>query len=150
MLGERLGELGAVVEEDVHPDARVRAGDARHVAQRAARGGERVVPLDPPGAGLVDEQVGEGMRQVARQRDEAVVRGRIDRDRHGAERGDEAVDEPVALRVGAGGRGQEPRRAVEQLGGRVGRAARLAAADRMAADEPLRKPPTSPSSSRRR
>ena len=40
----------------------------------------------------------------------------------GAERGDEAVHEPVALRVGAGGRRQEPGRAVEEVGGRVRRA----------------------------
>ena len=46
VLGERLGELGAVVEKDVDPDPRVRAGDARHVAQRAARRRERVVPVD--------------------------------------------------------------------------------------------------------
>ena len=38
VLGERGGERLAVVEEDVDPDARVRAGDARHVAQRAAGG----------------------------------------------------------------------------------------------------------------
>ena len=38
---------------------------------------------------------------MARQRHEAVVSGRVDRDRHGAERGDEPVHEPVALRVGA-------------------------------------------------
>ncbi len=35
-----------VVEEDVDPDARVRAGDAGHVAQRAAGVRERLVALD--------------------------------------------------------------------------------------------------------
>ena len=47
VLGERRGERGAVLEEDVDPDARVRARDAGHVAQRAAGRGERVVALDP-------------------------------------------------------------------------------------------------------
>ena len=46
MLGERGGERLAVVEEDVDPDARVGAADARHVAQRAARGLQRVVAVD--------------------------------------------------------------------------------------------------------
>ena len=47
MLSER-GEDGLlVVEEDVDPDPRVRAGDPRHVAQRAAGGMERVVAVDP-------------------------------------------------------------------------------------------------------
>ena len=71
---------------------------------------ERLVALDPRRAGLVDEHVREHVRQVARQRDEPVVRGRVDRDR-GAELGDEAVDEPVARRVGLRGRRQEPGRA---------------------------------------
>ena len=46
VLGERRGERDAVLEEDVDPDARVRAGDAGHVAQRAARGRERLVAFD--------------------------------------------------------------------------------------------------------
>ena len=91
MLGERGGERLAVVEEDVDPDARVRAGDARHVAQRAARRGERLVALDAGAAGLVDEHVRERVRQVARERDEPVVRLGVDRDGHRAERRDEAV-----------------------------------------------------------
>ena len=55
MLGERRAERLAVLEEDVDPDARVRAGDARHVAQRAA-GVERAARARPrarlrPGSG---------------------------------------------------------------------------------------------------
>ena len=42
--------------------------------------------------------VREHVRQVARQRDEPVVRGRVDRDRERAELGDEAVDERGAAR----------------------------------------------------
>ena len=100
VLGERLADRLGVVEEDVDPDARVRAGDARHVAQRAAGVRERLVALDARRARLVDDHVREHVRHVARQRDEPVVRGRVDRDRHRAELGDEAVDEAVALGVG--------------------------------------------------
>jgi len=100
VLTERLAKRARVVEEDVDPDPRVRAGDPRHVAQRPARGGERLVAVDPRRSGLVDEHVRERVRQVARQRDEPVVRVRVDRDRDRAELGDEAVDEPVPLRVG--------------------------------------------------
>ena len=46
VLGERGCERVAVVEEDVDPDPRVRAGDARHVAQRASGRRERVVAVD--------------------------------------------------------------------------------------------------------
>jgi len=35
-LGERCGERFSILEEDVDPDPRVRAGDSRHVAERAA------------------------------------------------------------------------------------------------------------------
>ena len=52
-----------VVEEDVDPDARVRAGDAGHVAQRAAGVRERLVPVDRRRAGLVDDHVREHVRQ---------------------------------------------------------------------------------------
>ena len=50
--------------------------------------------------GVVHDHVREHVRQVARQRDEPVVRRRVDRDRHGAELGDEPVDEAVPLGVG--------------------------------------------------
>ena len=153
VLGQRLADRAAVLEEDVDPDARVRAGDARHVAQRAAGGRERLVALDARRAGLVDEQVGERVRQVARQRDEPVVRLRVDRDRRRAERGDEPVHEPVALRLGRARRRQEPGRAVEQVDRRVRGPVRLGAGDRVAADEArARRSPRrgSTSSSRRR
>ena len=84
VLGERRRDLLPVVEQNVDPDPRVGAGDARHVAQRSARCRERLVPLDAGVAGLVDEQVGERVRQVARDRDEPIVRSRVDRDRPGA------------------------------------------------------------------
>ena len=139
VLGERLADRGRVVEEDVDPDPRVRAGDAGHVAQRAAGVRERLVALDARRARLVDEHVREHVRQVARQRDEPVVRGRVDRDRHGAELGDEAVHEPVAARGrSAAVGGQEPGRALEERRRGVLGAARLGAADRMAADEARR------------
>src|SRR5690242_19509888 len=46
VLLERGPDRIGVVEVDVDPDARVRAGDARHVAQRAAGMRERLVALD--------------------------------------------------------------------------------------------------------
>ena len=63
------------------------------------------------------------------------MRLRVDRDRGRAERRDEAVHEPVTLRLGRARRRQEPGRAVEQVGGRVRGAVRLRAGDRVAADE---------------
>ena len=106
--------------------------------------------LDPPRAGLVDEQVGERVRQVARQRDQAVVGLRVDRDRHGAERGDEAVHEPVALGVGrrppaSGTRSRRRRGRRSRAPGRAPRGRRPDGRRRTAPGAA----PTSPSSSRR-
>ena len=137
VLAERGHDRVAVVEEDVDPDARVRAGDARHVAQRAARRLQRIVAVDARRAGLVEQHVGERVRHVARDRDEPVVRAGVDRDRPRAERGDESVHGAEQLRAGGRGRRQEPGRALEELGVRPLGAARLGAADRMPADEPL-------------
>src|SRR6476646_10506289 len=53
VLRERAADRLCIVEEDVDPDARVRARDARHVAQRAAGMRERLVTLDARFAGLV-------------------------------------------------------------------------------------------------
>ena len=100
VLAERGHDRLAVVEEDVDPDPRVRAGDAGHVAQRAARRLQRVVAVDARRAGLVEEHVRERVRQVARDGDEAVVRAGVDRDRPGAERGDEPVHRAQQLRAG--------------------------------------------------
>ena len=47
------------------------------------------------------------------------------------------MHEPEPLGPGRRGRGQEPRRAVEELGGRALGAPRLGAADRVPADEAL-------------
>ncbi len=85
VLGERGGQRVAVLEEDVDPDTRVRARDAGHVAKRPACGGERIVPVDSRRAGLVQEDVRERVRQVARHGDETVVRGRVDRERPSSE-----------------------------------------------------------------
>ena len=93
------------------------------------------MPLDSRRARLVDEQVRERVRQVARQRHDPVVRLGIDGDGGRAEARDEGVDEPVAVRVGLGKRRQEPGRALEELAARVLGAAGLGAADRMAAHE---------------
>ena len=70
-----------------------------------------------------------------RERDQAVVGGGVDGDRVGAERGDEAVQDPVAVGIGAGVRGQKPGRALEEIGAGVLGAVRLGAADRVPADE---------------
>ena len=135
VLAERRPELVGVLEEDVDPDARVRAGHPRHVAQRPAGRGQRLVAVDAHGAGVVQDDVGEGVRQVAREREETVVRGRVDRDRHRAQGRDEPVQQAVALGLGLGDRRQEPGRAREELVAAVHRAARLRAADGVAADE---------------
>ena len=56
-------------------------GDARHVAQRAAGRLKRVVAVDAGRAGLVEQDVRERVRQVARDCDEPVVRAGVDRHR---------------------------------------------------------------------
>ncbi len=99
----------------------------------AASSGSWPSTLPPPG--LVQEHVRERVRQVARDRDEPVVRLRVDRDGHRSERGDEPVQHLVAVRIGRGDGRQEPGRALEELGRRPLRPARLGAADRVAADE---------------
>ncbi len=135
VLAEGGNDRLAIVEEDVDPDARIGARDPRHVAQRAARRLEGVVAVDARRAGLVEQHVGEGVRHVTRDRDEPVVGARIDRDGPRPERGDEAVHRAQQLRPGARGRRQEPGRTLEELRIRTLWAARLGAADRMAADE---------------
>ena len=72
----RARALVGVLEEDVDPDPRVRAGHAGHVPQRPAGAGERLVAVHARRADLVHEHVGERVRDVARQRDELVVRAR--------------------------------------------------------------------------
>src|SRR2546429_438389 len=76
VLAERLAERTRVLEEDVDPDPRVRAGDAGHVAQRPARRRERLVALDAARAGLVDEHVRQRVRQGAPDPDQAGRRPR--------------------------------------------------------------------------
>jgi hypothetical protein len=136
VLGECIAELGGVVEEDVHPDPRIRAGDAGHLAKRRARSREWIVPFDRCGAHLVQEEVRERVRQVADEREEPVVRVGIDRDGNGTERADEGVQLAVTRRVGRRVRRQEPGRAVEEVGTRTLRPAHLRPGHRMAADKP--------------
>jgi hypothetical protein len=136
VLARRGQQRVAVVEEDVDPDPRVRAGDARHVAERAAGRRQGVVPVDRARARLRREQVRDDVRQMARERDEPVMRDRVDRDRPRADRRHHRVHLREPLRVGVVDRCQEVGRALEQLGaGRRG-SARLRSADRVAADEP--------------
>ena len=138
VLLERRADRVGVVEVDVDPDARVRAGDARHVAQRAAGVRERLVALDPRGAGLVRDDVREHVRHVARHRDEAVVRVGVDRDGRGADRGREGVHGAVSVRIRVRDRREEPGGALEERCAGVIGAARFGAADRVAADEARR------------
>ena len=135
MLPERVAERFGVVEEDVDPDARVRAGHSRHVAERAAGRRERVVPLDARRTRVIQEDVRKHVWQVRGQRDEPIVRACFDRDRLRAERRDKAVQRAVAVGIGRGHRREKPRRVVEDLRVRVRRTARLRAADGMPADE---------------
>ena len=119
VLPQAVEQRLAVVEEDVDPDPRVGAGDAGHVAERPADGAQRVVAVHAARAGLVCEDVRDGVRQVARDRHEPVVRAGVDRDRPRAEAGDEPVHRAVVGRVGGRGRREEPRRALEEVGARV-------------------------------
>ncbi len=95
------------------------------------------MPVDPCRAGLVQEDVREHVREVARHGHQPVVRSRIDGHGNGAERGDEAVQELVALRLRLGHGREKPGRPVEELSARVVGAPRLGSADRMPADEAL-------------
>ena len=113
-------------------------GDPGHVPQRAAGVRERLVPLDARRTRLVDDDVREHVRKMARQRDELVVGSRLDRVREGAELADEAVDEGVALRARLGGRCEKPGGALEQAGRGVHGTVHLLARDRVTADEPRR------------
>ena len=135
MLRERAEQRLAVVEEDVDPDARVGAGDPRHVAERATRRLQRIVTVDARLARLVQQGVRERVREVAGERDEPVVRAGIDRDRLCTEARDEGVERAEPLRRRRGDRREEPGRALEELGGRTARPPGLGAADRMTADE---------------
>ena len=94
--------------------------------------------LDRRGADLVQQQVRERVRKVADEREQPVVRVRVDRDRRRRRASvTNACSVAVARRVGRGMRRQEPRRALEQVGPRALRPAHLGAGDGMAADEPL-------------
>src|SRR2546430_17004006 len=64
VLGQRLAQAAGVVEEDVDPDARVRAGDPGHVPQRPAGGSERPVAPHPPPPRPVYEHVRPRAREV--------------------------------------------------------------------------------------
>ena len=135
MLAQHGRQRLAVVEVDVDPDARVRTGHARHVAERPADRRERVVPVDARLAGLHHEQVREHVRQVAREREQPVVHAGVDGHGRGAERRHQAVQVAQARRLGLGQRREVPGGALEQLRARVLGAARLHAAERMTADE---------------
>ena len=135
VLRKRRRQRVGVVEEDVDPDPRIRTGDAGHVAQRAAGGRERLVSLDARRPRLIQQHVRERVRKMAGERDEPVVRIRIDRDRDSPERRHEAVQQPVPLGIRRRHRSQEPGRAAKQPAVRVRRPVRLRAAHGMAADE---------------
>ena len=94
--------------------------------------------VDPRRAGVVRDDVREHVGCVARQRDQPVVGLGVDRDGCRAQLDDEPVQQTVALRIGVGGRCEEPGGAVEQAGARVLGAARFRAADRVSTDEPAR------------
>src|SRR6185436_15829536 len=102
-----------------------------------ARRREGIVPLDRRRAHLVEQEVRKCVREVAHEREQPVVRLRVDRDGNGAERRDERVQSAVARALRRRVRGQEPRRALEEVGPRALGAAYLGAGDGMAADEAL-------------
>ena len=128
-------ERVAVGEVDVGPQRRVGAGDARRVAE--ARAGRRQ-PLAPEGAGgLGDEDVGDDVRQVRHRGHHPVVGVGVDRGGLGAEAGHEAVQALERDARRRGRRREVPDGAVEQVLARVRDAGRLAARERVAADEAL-------------
>ena len=88
-------ELVAVLEEDVRPERRVRAGDAGHLPERRAGMRERGLVLGGGEHQRVRDRVGE----VAREREHPVVRVGVGAHGARAERGDEALDELDALRA---------------------------------------------------
>ncbi len=135
VLGERRGERLAVLEEDVDPDARVGARDPRHVAERAPRRRQRIVAVDTRRARVVQEDVREGVGEVARHGDEAVVGVRVDRHGPRAECGHEGVGCAIPLGSRGRERRQEPGGALEEIRARTARPARLGAADRVPAHE---------------
>src|SRR6266511_419388 len=135
VLSEGRAKLARVVHEDVDPDARVRAGNARHVAQRAPGSRQRLVSVDTQRTGVVEHDVGKRVWKVARQRQETVMGLGIDGHRNGAERGHEPVQDAVTLGLGLGEGSEEPRRSLEELSAGVARPPSYRTADRMAADE---------------
>ena len=122
----------AVLEEDVGPDAGVAAGDARHVA-KARTGGQQRVARAVALAGLCHEHVGQHVRQVADQGQQAVVLVRLDRDRTGADLHEKVVELLEGDRPHVGARRKEVGGALVQRGPRVAHARRLGAAQRMTA-----------------
>ena len=72
---------------------------------------------------------------MTRDRDEPVVRRRVDRHRSRAERDRECMGGAISPRLGRRERGQEPRRTLEEIGARAAGATSLRTADRMTADE---------------
>src|SRR5436190_1681387 len=76
------------------------------------------------------------VRQVAGQREDAVVRGGVEADRVGPESRDETLDELDARGVARRERGEEPGRPVEEIGRRACGTAARAARHRMPRHEP--------------
>ena len=88
---------------------------------------------------LLDEHVGDHVRQVADRRHQPVVGLGVDRLRAGAEVGDRPLQAVVEDAARALGRRQVPARALEQVGAGVLDPGGLGAGERVAADEPLRR-----------
>src|SRR4051812_2831685 len=132
-----VGDGGCVLEVDVRPDAAVRAGDARGVAEARADPRERLVLAVDGARGLRDEHVRQHVRQVADRGEQTVVRVRVERDRACAEAEEQAVQALVEHAARASARRQVPGGALEQVGARVLDAGGLGARDRMTAHEAL-------------
>ena len=115
--------------------ASVRARESRHLAQRGAGERQRRVVIRRRLGDAEHEEVRQRVRDVARQREEAVVGGGVRPNRARTERGDEALHERDALGRGCFGRSQEPGRLVEQVGRGARGAAGGSAGDGMARNE---------------
>ena len=126
----------AVGGEDVPPDRRVRAGHPGRVAKARADLGQALGLLHRGGGRLLDEHVGDHVREVAHGGHQPIVGLRVDRLGTRAEVRDRPLEAVVVHPARALGRGQVPAGALEQVVARVLHARALGSRDRMAADEP--------------
>jgi hypothetical protein len=127
----------AVGEIDVLPNAGAGTSDSGSVTKARPGAREGLIPTCELARGLRHEHVRQHMRKVADGREQAVMGGRVDRHRAGAERDDEVMEPLVQESRGSLQRREVPDRALEEVRARVLNARRLRPGHRMSADEAL-------------